>query len=95
MKLLLVEDNPTLQTTLQRALDARGKAVPAVGVPAVAGASEASGADEILTGLPWVADAVLVVGALYGLWLAWRYRDQVATRVQHTLPRLAAFLRSF
>lgn len=82
-------------STLQRALDARSKAVPAVGVPAVAGASEASGADDILTGLPWVADAVLVAGAVYGLWLAWRYRDQIASAIQSPLPRVAAFLRSF
>ncbi len=82
-------------STLQRALDARDKAVPAVGVPAVAGASAFSGADDILTGLPWAADAVLVAGAAYGLWLAWRYRDQIASAVQSPLPRVAAFLRSF
>jgi lysozyme len=82
-------------STLQRALDARGKAVPAVGVPAAAGASSASGADDILTGFPWLADAVLIAGAVYGLWLAWRYRDQIAAAVQSPLPRVAAFLRSF
>lgn len=82
-------------STLQRALDARGKVVPAVGVPAVAGASDFSGADEVLTGLPWVADAVLVAGGLYALWLAWRYRDQIAAAVQSPLPRVAAYLRSF
>jgi lysozyme len=80
-------------STLQRALDARDKAVPAVGVPAVAGASEVSGADDILTGLPWAGTAVLAVGAVYALWLAWRYRDQVASAVQSPLPRVAAFLR--
>jgi lysozyme len=82
-------------STLQRALDARAKAVPAAGVPAVAGATSVSGADDILTGLPWAADAVLVVGAAYALWLAWRYRDQVAAAVQSPLPRVAAYLRSF
>lgn len=82
-------------STLQRALDARARAVPAVGVPAVAGASQASGADEILTGVPWAADAVLVAGGLYALWLAWRYRDQIAAAIQSPLPRVAAFLRSF
>lgn len=82
-------------STLQRALDAREKAVPAVGVPAVAGASEFSGADDILTGLPWVAPAALVAGAVYCLWLAWRYRDQIASAVQSPLPRVAAFLRRF
>ena len=82
-------------STLQRALDARGKAVPAVGVPAVAGVSEFSGADDILTGLPWAAEAVLVAGGLYALWLAWRYRDQIASAVQSPLPRVAAYLRRF
>lgn len=82
-------------STLQRALDARGKAVPAAGVPAVAGASSASGADDILTGLPWLSDAVLIAGAAYAIWLAWRYRDQIAAAVQSPLPRVAAFLRSF
>lgn len=82
-------------STLQRALDARENAVPAVGVPAVAGASQASGADDILTGLPWLSDAALVLGGLYALWVAWRYRDQIAAAVQSPLPRVAAFLRSF
>ena len=82
-------------STLQRALDARGKAVPAVGVPAVASASSVSGADDILTGLPWAADAILVAAALYALWLAWRYRDQIAAAIQSPLPRVAAFLRRF
>jgi lysozyme len=82
-------------STLQRALDARAKAVPAAGVPAVAGAMEVNGVDDILTGLPWVADAILVAGVAYALWLAWRYRDQIAAAVQSPLPRIAAFLRSF
>ena len=82
-------------STLQRALDARGKAVPAVGIPAVAGASSFSGADDILTGLPWLSDAVLIGAALYGVSLAWAYRDQVASAVQSPLPRVAAFLRRF
>lgn len=82
-------------STLQRALDARAKAVPAVGVPAVAGAAEVNGVDDILTGLPWASTAVLAVGTVYALWLAWRYRDQVAAVLQTPLPRVAAVLRSF
>jgi len=82
-------------STLQRALDARAKAVPAAGVTGVGGASQASGADDILTGLPWLSDAVLIGGGLYCLWLAWRYRDQIAGAIQPFLPRVAAFLRSF
>lgn len=82
-------------STLQRALDARAKAVPAAGVTGVGGASQASGADDVLTGLPWLSDAVLIGGGLYCLWLAWRYRDQIAGAIQSPLPRVAAFLRSF
>lgn len=82
-------------STLQRALDARAKAVPAVGTAGVGGASQASGADDILTGLPWLSDALLIGGGLYCLWLAWRYRDQIAGAIQSPLPRVAAFLRSF
>lgn len=82
-------------STLQRALDARAKTVPAVGGAGVAGASQTSGADDALTGFPWLSDALLIAAAAYGLWLAWRYRDQIAAAVQSPLPRVAAFLRSF
>lgn len=82
-------------STLQRALDARAKSVPAVGSVGVAGASQASGADDVLTGLPWLSDALLVAAAAYGLWVSWRYRDQIASAIQSPLPRVAAFLRSF
>jgi lysozyme len=82
-------------STLQRALDARGKAVPAVGVPAVAGTSQVSGADQILTGIPHAAEIIFAAGAIYALWLAWRYRDQIAAAIQSPLPRVAALLRSF
>ncbi len=82
-------------STLQRALDARSKAVPAVGTAGMGGASQVSGADDILTGLPWLSDALLIGGGLYCLWLAWRYRDQIAGAIQSPLPRVAAFLRSF
>ncbi|MEH0069172.1 hypothetical protein V6L77_00745 [Pannonibacter sp. Pt2-lr] len=33
--------------------------------------------------------------ALYGLWLAYHYRDLIAARIHHRAPRLAEFLRSF
>ena len=82
-------------STLQRQLDARDKALPAVGGTVVAGSASASGADDALSGLPYLTEAVLIGLALYGLWLAWRYRDAIAAAVQSPLPRVAAFLRSF
>lgn len=82
-------------SALQRALDARGRSAPAAGAVLASGGASASGADDILTGLPWLADAALVAGVLYALWLGWRYRDQVAAAMQFPLPRVAAILRSF
>jgi len=87
-------------STLQRALDARAKGKPAAAATAATGGAtalpEATTSDlPILTDLPWLAPAALGLAVVYGLWLAWRYRDQVAAAIQSPLPRLAAFLRSF
>lgn len=86
-------------STLQRALDARAKAKPAATATAAAGGATAlpdqTVADVPVLDLPYVTEAALVLGAIYCLWLAWRYRDQVATAIQSPLPRIAAFLRSF
>jgi lysozyme len=82
-------------STLQRALDARAKAAPATGGVFVAGGATTTGADDALAGLPYLTETVLAGAMLYALWLAWRYRDQIAATVQRPLPRVAAFLRSF
>lgn len=84
-------------STLQRALDARAKAKPTAAVGAVSGGvSVADPADMAgLEAMPWLTEAVLAGAVIYGLWLAWSYRDQIAGAVQSKLPRLAAFLRSF
>lgn len=84
-------------STLQRALDARGKAKPTAAVSAASGGASVADPADIpgLEAMPWLAEAVLAGAALYGLWLAWRYRDQIAAAIQSPLPRLAAFLRSF
>lgn len=87
-------------STLQRALDARAKAKPAGVVTAAAGGATAVPNPSVtdLTGLAdlaWLPAAVLGLSLAYGLWLAWRYRDQVASAVQSPMPRVAAFLRSF
>lgn len=88
-------------STLQRALDARSKAKPAAVATAASGGATVALPDRPasdvpgLTDLPWLPEAALGLALLYALWLAWRYRDQVATKVQSRMPRVAAFLRSF
>lgn len=88
-------------STLQRALDARAKAKPAAVATVASGGATVAVPDQTLrdvpglADLPWLPQAALGLAALYALWLAWRYRDQVATAIQSRLPRAAAFLRSF
>lgn len=84
-------------STLQRALDARAKTKPAAVAGAASGGASAADPSDlpVLTDMPWLADAALVAVAVYALWLAWRYRDQIAAAVQRPLPRVAAILRSF
>ncbi len=80
-------------TTLQRRLDARSRSATAAVVSAPAGASTSAAAD--VTQLPWIETAIWVGIALWALWLAWRYRDVIAAKINRPLPRIAAFLRSF
>lgn len=87
-------------STLQRALDARAKAKPAAVATVGTGGATAMPNDSITDligqpGLDWVPAAALGLSLAYGLWLAWRYRDQIAGAIQSPLPRVAAFLRSF
>ena len=81
-------------STLQRRLDASAKAKPAVAVPAATGAGSASGgfdAFNLPSGTQWL---LITAATLFAVYVAWRYRDVVAVKVQGTLPRLAAILRS-
>lgn len=78
-------------STLQRRLDARAKAAQSGAVGAV-GAGET--AVDVVPGAGWEGPALLIAAALFGLWLAWRYRDVIAAKVSHKLPRMAAWLRS-
>ncbi len=82
-------------STLQRRLDAAQKAKPAVAAPAAAGAGSATDSFDALN-LPPQADWLIIAGAcLFTAYVAWRYRDVVAAKVQGALPRVAAILRSF
>ena len=87
-------------SAIERELAARAKAKPAAG--AGAGGGVAAGGGEVAVPDPatadlvfWAGMAVMALAAVYGLWLAWRYRDVVAARVQTIAPWLARFLRRF
>jgi len=84
-------------STLQRALDARAKAKPTAAVGVVSGGVSVADPPDLagLEATPWLTEVVAIGALLYGLWLAWRYRDQIAGALQSPLPRVAAFLRSF
>jgi lysozyme len=91
-------------SALQRELDARSKgaatAVTGGGGGAAAGGNEAvnPAASDLPVGDPWVTTVgvvVLVAAAIYGCWLAWRYRDVIAAKMQKVAPGLANWLRSF
>jgi lysozyme len=80
-------------STLQRRLDARGKAATGAGVTATGGAATAADVP-----VPeWAVGfdvTILLAGAAALLWLAWTYRDVLAAKLAPHLPRLAALLRS-
>jgi lysozyme len=91
-------------STLQRELDARTR-TKASAYAAGGGGALASGNETInpaASDLPVGDHLVTLLGfaamagaALYGLWLAYQYRDMIAARIAGPLPRVAAFLRSF
>lgn len=82
-------------STLQRRLDAAQKAKTAAAATTVSAAAPATGVAETVA-LPPYADWILLgLAALWALWLAYQYRDAIAAKITHPLPRLAALLRSF
>lgn len=82
-------------STLQRRLDAAQKAKTAAAATAASATVPAAGGAEAMT-LPPYADWILLgLAALWALWLAYQYRDAIAAKITHPLPRLAALLRSF
>lgn len=82
-------------STLQRMLDARGKAKVAAPVAIVAAPVAGTDIADQIAGLPWAGSAIGVACAAYGIYLAFTHRDAVAAAIHRPLPRLAAFLRSF
>lgn len=87
-------------SAIERELAARAQAKPVAGAGGAGGV--AAGGGEVAAPDPatadlvfWVGMGVLVLAALYGLWLAWRYRDVVAARVQTIAPWAARFFRRF
>ena len=82
-------------STLQRTIDARGQAkVAAPAVVVTAGANSTDLTHQIAD-LPYAFEAMLLAAVIYALWQAYRYRDVIAAKIQSSLPRLAAYLRSF
>ncbi|OYU38626.1 MAG: lysozyme [Pseudorhodobacter sp. PARRP1] len=82
-------------TTLQRRLDARAKSVaPSLAAAATLPAAATGLADQI-TSVPFSGDVSALGIAIWGASLAWRYRDVIAAKINPTLPRVAAILRSF
>ena len=89
-------------STLQRRIDAAAKTKPvalaAVGTAgASSGATVPPGTSEVtdwIAAQPWAMGAAAGVVGIWGLWLAWRYRDVIAAKLATRAPRLATFLRS-
>lgn len=82
-------------STLQRVMDSRDKAAMPAGVTAVGGTDTAVQASpELNPALGWLGPVLLAVGVLWGLWLAWQYRDTIAAAIAPRFPRLARKLWS-
>lgn len=82
-------------TTLQRALDARAKAVPKAGVMGMSAIAAANGLTEQVAAVPHLDAATVTAAAIWLIAHLWSYRDIVAAKISPVLPRLAASLRSF
>jgi lysozyme len=81
-------------TALQRRLDARGKAGAVAGAGGAGAVAQAPGLDGIVPQADLVSLVLLAGVAAAAIWLAWRYRDVVAAKVQRLAPRTATWLRS-
>lgn len=82
-------------SALQRVMDSRRKAAAPVATTTVGGADSATQVStELDPALAWLGPALLALGLLWGLWLAWRYRDTIAAAIKPYAPGLARKLWS-
>lgn len=80
---------------LQRVIDSRAKATAPAAATAAGGADTATQVSaELDPALAWVGPALVAAGLIWGLWLAWQYRDTIAAAINRYAPRLARKLWS-
>lgn len=87
-------------STLQRRIDAAARAKPAAAAagttaPVAATVGGAPDLTDQIAGADWALPLLAAAALLWCVWLAWSYRDVIAAKIVHRLPRVAAFLRSF
>lgn len=87
-------------STLQRRIDAVARAKPAAAAAGTTApvAATVGGAPDLadqIAGANWALPLLAAAALLWCVWLAWSYRDVIAAKIVHRLPRVAAFLRSF
>lgn len=82
-------------STLQRVMDSREKAMMPAGVATVGGAdTTVQVSSELDPALSWVGPVLLAAGLIWGLWIAWSYRDAIAAAIAPRFPRIAKKLWS-
>lgn len=84
-------------STIQRMLDARTKTKAPAAVAVASGAgTQTDQVSDLAGSLPWIdwlAWGGLTLCLIWLAWIAFKYRDALAVKVQARLPVLAAFLR--
>lgn len=82
-------------SALQRVMDSRAKARAPVAAASAGGAETALDmGGEIDPALSWLGPVILCAALIWGLWLAWQYRDTIASAIAPRFPRLARKLWS-
>lgn len=86
-------------STLQRRIDAAAKAKPAAAAagttaPVAATVGGAPDLTDQIAGADWALPLLAAAALMWCAWLAWSYRDVIAAKITHRLPRAAAILRS-
>lgn len=82
-------------STLQRIMDSRAKAKTPAAAATAGGAETALDiGGEIDPALSWLGPVVLSLAVIWGMWLAWSYRDAIAAAIAPRFPKLARKLWS-